>query len=568
MEKSKWGKRVIYVLVALLIAAGIGSMIYLLAFRDKDPDVEYASAKEVLSAVSAELVDANKKIINAVNSGGTSSLSLSNMTTRAALPGFERGDMLDYYESNELPIGIIYAIDFIAQNATIENGFANGFEYGKTYSGTANGFGVGEGVVYVKANTQDNGVKFIVNYESEQSGQTFNYNLNFLVDYDFEENKVNKVSLNLVILPYVTEIRSIEYDFVNNSHSLFRLANYGTDFDSQTCDDIVTKYNSGIFTFDEAIKHQWSSVEMATANITDDINNLEFECYSYWHGNDSSSSVQQNILSNFYNALYSKMKGNKLLTSADILEIDKQNPTLVTYIAQAIDYGTNKASVETVGDSFYFTFVEYEDLVSYLTQVNTTIQQDQTARDDVKLVASSALGYIKDRGASKYTGELGTYNGKQLNIDYMPVTDWNSGVASNLRELITIDDGAGVVISFTLKNGEVSELEYANVLAVKFLYNTFYDYIVERLGDRWWGSASTDEINLANELLQDLNEYKDSDYLITGVSNWSFNRLSWGGRMHIYLSDRLDASGRMLQYSWGGASYSYSDKQPSLSIDC
>lgn len=515
MEKTKMslGKKIMCIILAIVIVAVGGVSAYFLWFKK----VEISSAQKVFEVVSNKLVEVSNTMAQG-SSGSTSTESSSTTVSNsigANLTGFSKAGAEEYLWMNELSSRIIYAVDFIARNATVENGYANGFEYGKVYSGAVDVDGY-NGVIHFLMNADTKGVNMLVDFNTEEeiNGEIYPiaFKIKMYADYDYDKEEVKTLKMNYVITPFAIEMWSVEYDFVNNNFKAFQFYDY-TFTHAQYGAEIIENYNNGTLDFDKIITYYWTHAVILSGNITDNINNLRFDCYEYWRSN--TDSVSDIILKTYYNSLYNSMRTFTLRTAED--NINTTGNSLVTYIQDAIDYGWNKASFTWTtynGKTYYiYNFIEYEDMVNYLTQIKSTITENQNECQETKDVITSALNYITNRGATGYTGELGTYDGITTTIDYdLWIVDGIIKIRYNIMSNKT-------KINFELENKNVSNLVYGS-LTYKRLYELAEDEYIYANEEK---QAELDRLMLnIGESRKNSNEVYNGYYNIVVTDSRSF----------------------------------------------
>lgn len=121
---------------------------------------------------------------------------LKTEVSSASINGFEKDDASEYLWLNELSSRIVFAVDYLANNATKENGYANGFEYDKVYMGPLEADGY-KGVIYIKTETDKTGVNMYFDFKSEeQDGVQVCFVITMHADYDFVKDEVKKIQMN------------------------------------------------------------------------------------------------------------------------------------------------------------------------------------------------------------------------------------------------------------------------------------------------------------------------------------------------------------------------------------
>lgn len=492
----------------------------------KDPekpasqDPTYAAADSVLSNVSSKLVEVSNTMVDSVNGTGSSTVSASGlMSVQSDERDWTEVSASGYLWMNELSSRVLYAIDYVARNATIINGYANGFDYGNTYVGPVSMDGM-QGILYLTSSVggtdENTNVEFLVNFEAETEGVNIDLNIKILIDYDSVNNKVLNLKMNYIILPIAAELWSVEYDFEKNNFKGYQFYDWRYSNSVDNGNEIVTKYNNGTLNFDALMSYNWTHGMLLSGNITDNPNNLSFNCYEYQilNNEDPTSNV---IVKGYYNSLYNSLKGNKLFLDSSI--IDKDNAILVNYLQDAVSYGWNKAEFVGLQDEnqteyYIYPFIEYENMVDYVTKVKQDIDQDPNSDAYIKQMISSAYNFLLGKNKDTYTGELGLHAGitTKLTIDYD--YDYNNGVYSNFSKKIFIRSGASVYnIGFKVKmNGEFDKIIYKVIPSGKYLYNLMYEKVVN------WAATYQDPnyASFLNGLVDVLNEYKDNN---TAISN-------------------------------------------------
>lgn len=491
----------------------------------KDPekpasqDPTYAAADSVLSNVSSKLVEVSNTMVDGVNGTGSSTASASGlMSAQSDERGWTEVSASGYLWMNELSSRVLYAVDYVARNATIINGYANGFDYGNTYVGPVSMDGM-EGILYLTSSVggtdENTNVEFLVNFEAEYEGIDINLNIKILIDYNSTNNKVLNLKMNYIILPFAAELWSVEYDFEKNNFKGYQFYDYTFSSSLDVGTEIVTKYNNGTLDFTALSSYNWTHGMLLSGNITDNPNNLSFNCYEYQRL-DEDTPISNIIVKGYYNSLYNSLKGNKLFLDSSV--IDKDNAILVNYLQDAVNYGWNKAEFVGLQDEnqteyYIYPFIEYDDMVDYVTKVKQDIDQDQNSDEYIKKMIESAYNFLLGKNANTYTGELGLNAGitTKLTIDYD--YDYNNGVYSNFSKKIFIRSNASVYnIGFKVKNnGEFDKVIYKVIPSGKYLYNLMYEKVVE-----WAATYQNPEyVSFLNGLVDVLNDNKDNNSAIT-----------------------------------------------------
>lgn len=459
---SKVSKKIILIICCLcIIVGGLVAVILL-----NKPKQEVPPANVVLNVISEKVNETSKKMATVASSidnqydteeekniSSQMNFGVKTLSDKKEFL-FEKSSASEYLWLNNLSSRIIYAVGYLSKNATIENGYANGFEYNKVYMGPANIENY-EGVVYIKTEIKNDGVWMYFDFVTEQDNVEIIYSITLFADYDFEKEDVNKIKMNYYLKPNVSELWSIEYDFLNNNFKGFQFFDYTFSHTIDEGNEIVSLFQSGKLDYTAITSYYWTHGLLVSGNITDDINKLSFNAYEY-NSLNTENTIPQTTIKNFYNVLYTNLSDFKLRTTS----IATNNAILVNYVGDCVSYGWNKAYFDyfksSEGQTFYvFTFLEYEEILDYLTQLNASLQKDLEAPSFIKEIAKAALGYIESRGPTKYTGTLGTYNGIDLSIKHYFYYSTESQIATYYNIVSNQN-----YISFTTVNGEIADLSY------------------------------------------------------------------------------------------------------------
>ncbi len=460
-------KAIISISLALVLIATIVVGVILLLPK-KNPEPEIPSTAKVLSTISDKLEETADSFAKCASGSSTSAISVSQPIMSLAAPevpgGFRKKGASEYLWLYEMSSRIVFAVGYLANNATTENGYANGFEYNKIYMGAleVDGF---SGVVYIKTDTDQSGINLYFDFKTTEESTEICFIITMHADYDFENNVVKNVKMNYAIMPIMTELWAVEYDFVNNNFRGFQLYDNTNSHTPEQATEILNSYNDGTLRAEKLMSSsiKWTYGSMVSGNITNDINNLSFDAYEYSSGY-TDNLVSQLEISEFYNVLYNSLHSFKLRTPQQMINSNSENVQIVNYIQDCVDYGWNKANysswsnTENGKEYYLFHFVEYEEMINHLTSIKNTILADESATNEAKELITEALNYVTSKGKVRYTGQLGTYNGLSMEIEYW--TNWNEKPISEPH----IKAGS-TEITYNLVDGQVANLTYNKVSA-------------------------------------------------------------------------------------------------------
>lgn len=266
-------------------------------------------------------------------------------------------------------------------------------------------------------------------------------------------------------MPLMTEMWAVEYDFVNNNFRGFQIYDDNMQHTPEQALDFIASYNNKTLKADKILSYGWTWATMVNGNITNDVNKLSFSAYSSYSYSSENPATQLEV-TEFYNALYKSLNSFKLRTPEEMIGTENEEVHLVSYVQDCVNYGWNKSEVHTwsgSGRTYYvFFFLEYEEMVSMLSEIKTTILADENATTEVKELATFAHAYVEEKGKVLYTGQLGTYNGLKMNME--TYSTWRSEDTHPVanREITT---EAGTKINFNIVDGHVADLTYNKIAA-------------------------------------------------------------------------------------------------------
>lgn len=438
---------------------------------------EKSDITTVVNAVSDKMSDVAKTVTSLSNeltgydniteeSTEDSDENVQSGSITATMAGFETATLSDFLYLQDEPAMILSIVEYVLNNATQENGYSNGFELNKVYSGQANiGFGDADGFMYVIMNEVTNGISMNADYYGNQSGVDIQMALNGFFKYDYDTDTVESIELNYIIHPIAYQVLSIKIDFASNSYSAIQLGSNNSG-DINAGADFVSKFNAGTLTVDQILDYGFSWFDMCYGNLAENINDYRFGGFTYYSTNQNNTILDHTINGTF-NSVYSELRGIQMLNAENIATTDAK---IITYLQDAVTYGQNKSyisSSENNGRTYYYMpFVEYEDMVTVLTDAKATILADTNATDLQKDLITEALGYITHHGKDTYVGNLGTYNGLEMNMDmsteYIYYNGENNkwGFKEFATELILSSNDYNVQIAIITKDGVVKDIDY------------------------------------------------------------------------------------------------------------
>ncbi|MBQ7466795.1 MAG: hypothetical protein IJS74_01850 [Clostridia bacterium] len=449
-----------------------------------------------------------------------------------------------YISANKWPMGMVYAVDFIVRNATIANGYSNSFQYGQIYTGQAEVSGY-NGYSSLIINTDDESNQVIVNMDYDSIDQQVSYAVDIYVDYDFSTDTAKKLTVLYAENKYFTDVCYAEYDFINNNFKNIHIDAYTNEARALKVahfEEFVSSYNSGTLTIAQIAEFGVTSLNLISGNITEDRNKLNiysYEAYKYPVIGNIESNTWINVL---YNSLYNDAKTYTLRKE----KLDTLNTKVVTYTKDAVNYGFAKSECYTgVYDNkeiYAYTFIEYEDMIKYLSDIKTLIIQDQSASDYVKDVIASAYGYVYSRGETGYTMQLGAYDG-------ITTTLTKSG-ANYSRNGITI---SYIIYCKAISTYITFEKDGATVKNV--LYGTFTNKIVKdnclKVIDSEYVSA--DKKDFAQGLINYCNTKPENKYFensenyyighigITTYPEWDGEKITYVPSLYCEIFSNIEA---------------------------
>ena len=482
--------------------------------------VSNSMAKSVSDTITEEDVDDN-------TSEPTAVVSDAQPVTDDKLT-WSKNDVIDYMTSNEYPMGLVFSMDFIVKNATVENGYANGFEYNKVYTGESSVYGT-DGIVsmIVIPNVESGKVycnfDFVGNIPS--TDLEVKYVVDMDVDYDFANDKAKKLTISIADVTLYTFFNFAVYDFDANHYSFMEFDGYFNTAAhvAQGANNITQILNSETSTFNDWLDCVWTHVNIVDGNITDNPNYLNFYSYycTYRYSNNTYITSQTITQDAMASRIFSTIQRNFLKLKIRTTDIDVSDEYIVTYIKDASNYGFSKSSVysdtRNGKTSFYYPFLEFETMDAILKEAKDTIDADTTASTYTKEVIASAYGYVHGRGKTGYTMNLGTYNGITTSLSYATTYGYNENnqyVCTGIKYTISCT-GYATAIGFVVKNGNLVEnsLMYINLTgdfvdaacdkAIEY-YNYWLEYYTER-GDN-------DSVNYCNNQIATANTIKDVAY--------------------------------------------------------
>ncbi len=450
--------RFLLVLLSLCLIAGIVFGVYL--FTKDDETTEISSAAKVIGTISDKLEEVSNTFAEMATE---SSAGASNNSISALDIGFANGDISSYLRRNYYASRIVFASSYLAENTNTENGYANGFEFNKVYAGIAEIDGY-SGQVYLSSSTTSDGVYLYFDFVTDAN---YTFIVTLYADYDFENDICNSIKMNFLMMPYITEIWAAEYDFVNNNFKCVYAREYEVRHTTDDTEEILNLYNSGTFTAEQAFDYNWDEIMIISGNITTDITLLNYSALEYSiYTSGSVSDASAILLYNYvYNSLYSLP-----LRSMDELIVTDTDYIFVSYIADCVNYGWNKAeyNIYTLNNRtyYFFSFIEYEDLVEYLTEIQTTIYADGTANNNVKELIDASISFLQSRGKARYTGtidEATYYNGLLISFAKNSYGIFDFDGTSKPAPIYQLKDSStGAYIEFTIYNGSVRNLNYSS----------------------------------------------------------------------------------------------------------
>jgi len=352
--------------------------------NDNDGDGEKGGRTPNPETVTTETVDA--AIINATSKKlDSTSKALFETDYR---PSSEYGSTIDnlsiyrYLAYCAQPNLIIHALDYLTRNQITENG-QTCIEYDKVYK---------NGNYFYKIEKKTNGIKAYFDAFDSENEKPLYYQY---LAVDYVNGVVKKISSSIYDGSQVA-LQSV-LDYANNKFYLL-----GVDNQSYSIGEVPTadRFNSGNLTLTELASK--SNYLMATGNITDDLENLNFNGYFFYHNSDE---IYSETYGTIYNATYTScpMRNKKLVatnTANDVL------------IQKALEYAISKAGMvlTVVNEKKYYsyTFIEYNDLTSMLGIVKQTFDaSDGTtfeASATSKALLTAITGYVNSKNATNYLG--------------------------------------------------------------------------------------------------------------------------------------------------------------------
>ncbi len=450
--------RFLLVLLSICLIAGIIFGIYLFTKDDETTEVSYAA--KVLGTISDKLEEVSNTFAEMATESSDEGTGIDSVSAMAI--DFEESDASSYLTLNYYVARVVYAASYLAENTNTANGYANGFEFDKVYTGNGQ-IGGYEGTVAILSETTDDGVYlyFDLIYEVSGMGEVTEM-VTLYTDYDFENYACNSIKVNYkMVSPYVYGIFAVEYDFVNNSFEGFYAV--GSLSSEDDINEIITSYNDGSLTSENAFSLDLSTVIIVSGNITTDVNDLSYT--AYYGSPYASSLIDNSTVEETYDNIYSSLYTFNFRSDL----IDTSSATVVSFISDCVNYGWNKATYisATVGDNrtyYLFTFIEYEDLIEYLTEIQTTIYADDTANNNVKELIDASISFLQSQGKASYIGTFDEiYNDISISFENNSYGVLNVDGSSKPAPIYQLKDSStGAYVEFAIYNGNVRNLNYGS----------------------------------------------------------------------------------------------------------
>ena len=531
-----------------------------------DSNASKSDITTVVNAASDKMSDVARTVVGLSNEttgfdgiteddGDGDSVSPAPVATASTnLVGYREATLSDFLYIQETPAMIVGIIDYILRNATIDNGYSDGFKLNHTYSGIAD-IGIGQGAMYFKMDEVENGITLNADLIGNKSGVDVQYSVNGLFTYDYTNNVVKSIELNYVILPTAYEFTSIRIDFVSNRFDAI-MAYSNHTMDTTAGADFVTKFNNGQMSFENLTEYGFEYIDMCYGNLADNVNDYRFTGYSYEF--DETDTQSSYVVELVYNGIYTNLKKLSLRSADDILVTP--DATSITYLQDAITYGKNKSHISTTTNNgrtyYYMPFLEYEDMVTVLTEAKTRILADASAGKNEKDLITEALAYITHHGKETYIGALGTYNGLYMDMDLSTAYIYYNGEGGNYgfkefaTRLLLFSNNGAVRIEIILKENTILELNY-----IEICYKLLKDVLAEKI--EFYDDKTSDEYLFLTGALEYYRYYNDNNFIYldssvneSGYYLYCYDEDVWTGygQMHIrhgenddyYIFVRLD----------------------------
>lgn len=493
--------------------------------------------KEIVNSFAEKLQTTNNLIMESINTSNHEVAEVSSHEVEGEAPYFKYADLGDYLNEQSTCSMIIYSLNYLINNTTAENGYADGFKKDQVYCGEVNVWGY-NGVLYAILFDTENGIAGKVDLNASVSGVDISYKVNVNFEYDNKTKNPKKLQINYVTYPMTFDIASYEIDFENNSFKFLTLDEWQYSHTPTQDEEIFQKYNDGTLNFETVLSYPWNSGFVCTGNITNDINKMNFSGYkvrTYDYSDEKDASV--NIVKVAYNSIYHQLSSFSLRSQND--SIDEEDGIFVTYLNDATTYGYNKSDITPytyAGKTYYKNqFIEYNDFLSVLNILKTNITADSTSSNRIKETINNAIAYTQAKGESLYTGSLGLYNSLQMNLksELRFYHDFVTGTVKPTQDIFINSYNDNVTIRARLSENNTIESYAYYELTPKFVYGQLTTY---KNGNEY-SSLSQSPKEIFDNIYTKLASYSDIETFFNSNNYYNNIAIEYNGH-NIFVYDK------------------------------
>ncbi|MBE5758286.1 MAG: hypothetical protein E7345_05150 [Clostridiales bacterium] len=445
-ERSK-GKRIVGVLLALILLAGIGFGAWYFFIRKKDDGGVKGTEVELASYAIKKVSERGSEIYKDYAKSSAEESSIQSNDGQQKLQSATISSSSDILTINELNLYfsvmqtcniVPSAIDFVV-NSKNSDVYTNKFELGKTYMAM-------ELNEWETDNSKDG--KKVYNYyyyKVEKVGSLVNCYLTLdrvgedqwilcQIDYNFTNDTLNSAKT----------IAYNNYDSEGNESLLLAMIDYqknefmGTSFDfTKNLNEVM----NGDFEFSDVLDENF---EFYRGNIVKNINSIDFDDLS--EGDSATETIFNSYCDNFaFGIDYEK-------------SINYENFVINDSFIDAMDYSTNKVEfiVRVNPDNkfeyqYISTWFEYEDAVKLLEDI--IVMDNLNEKPSTKQLLIAYKNRLVERGKYSY---IGNNDFEYDSGNFLSIAKSNDDIDTYMVSVVTEDEGV-FECTYKYEDGELIE---------------------------------------------------------------------------------------------------------------